>query len=181
MQDGFSVLDANGVQTDVNPAFCSMTGFSRGEIIGTRAPYPYWPPEEYERIQAALTETMKDNFANFELTFMRRNGERFPVIVSPSAVKNQAGDTISYCATVKDVTELKRAEEDRTKLLHSLEESQVRLQTLVANLPGMAYRCLNDPNWTMTYVSEGCRGRDQLPPGRTGKQPRRRLRGPDSS
>lgn len=156
MQDGFAVLDASGVQSDVNPAFCAMTGFSREELIGIRAPFPYWPPEEHERIRVALTEALKGNISNFELTFMRRSGERFPVIVSPAAVKNQAGDTVSYCATVKDVTELKRAEEERTKLLHSLEESQVRLQTLVANLPGMAYRCLNDPNWTMTYVSEGC-------------------------
>ncbi len=45
---------------------------------------------------------------------------------------------------------------ERHALLRSLQESQVRLQTLVSNLPGMAYRCLNDPNWTMTYVSEGC-------------------------
>jgi PAS domain S-box-containing protein len=156
MQDGFAVLDAKGVQSDVNPAFCAMTGLSREELIGIRAPYPYWPPEEHERIRVALTEALKGNVSNFELTFMRRNGERFPVIVSPAAVKNQTGDTVSYCATVKDVTELKRAEEERTKLLHSLEESQVRLQTLVANLPGMAYRCLNDANWTMTYVSEGC-------------------------
>ncbi len=123
MQDGFSVLDAKGVQSDVNPAFCTMTGFSREEIIGTRAPYPYWPPEEHERIQAALTATMTGNISSFELTFMRRNGERFPVIVSPSAVKNQAGETISYCATVKDVTELKRADE-------ALRESEARYRLL---------------------------------------------------
>ncbi|WP_186776452.1 hybrid sensor histidine kinase/response regulator [Rubripirellula reticaptiva] len=110
MQDGFCVLDENGVQSDVNPAFCEMTGFSREELIGLNAPYPYWPPEEYERIQAALTETLDGAAAHFELTFMRRNGERFPVIVSPSSVKNDTGETVSYCATVKDITELKRAQ-----------------------------------------------------------------------
>ena len=26
----------------------------------------------------------------------------------------------------------------------------------MGNLPGMAYRCLNDRNWTMLVVSEGC-------------------------
>ncbi len=43
----------------------------------------------------------------------------------------------------------------RHTLLQSLQDSQVRLHTLVANLPGMAYRCHNDEDWTMTYVSEG--------------------------
>ncbi len=156
MQDGFSVLDADGVQSDANPAFCRMTGFSREALIGTRPPYPYWPPEELERIQSALNETINGRFADFELTFMRQNGERFPVIVSPSAVKNQDASVRSYCATVKDITDRKQAEQERTQLLHALQESQVRLQTLVTNLPGMAYRCLNDPNWTMSYVSEGC-------------------------
>ncbi|MEO1393811.1 MAG: ammonium transporter [Cyanobacteria bacterium J06634_5] len=36
-----------------------------------------------------------------------------------------------------------------------LAESQRTLATLMRNLPGMAYRCLNDPHWTMLFVSEG--------------------------
>ncbi|MDR1359497.1 MAG: response regulator [Deltaproteobacteria bacterium] len=33
-----------------------------------------------------------------------------------------------------------------------------RTETLMSNLPGMVYQCLNDPpNYTFTFVSEGCR------------------------
>ena len=38
----------------------------------------------------------------------------------------------------------------------TLVESQRALSTLMSNLPGMAYRCRNDRNWTMMFVSEGC-------------------------
>ncbi|OQX07955.1 MAG: hypothetical protein BWK73_26685 [Thiothrix lacustris] len=37
-----------------------------------------------------------------------------------------------------------------------LQESQRSLQSLIGNLPGMAYRCHNDADWTMEFVSEGC-------------------------
>ncbi len=138
MQDGFSVLDANGLQVDVNPAFCTMTGFEREEIIGTGAPFPYWPPEEYVRIQAALNATMKGNVTDFELNFMRRSGERFPVIVSPYAVKDQAGDTISYCATVKDITAPRRAKIERELLDRRVQETQ-KLESLGVLAGGIAH------------------------------------------
>ena len=108
MQDGFSVLDLNGVALDCNPALCTMTGFSREELVGCRPPHPYWPPEELDHIHAALNETLEGGVSDFELIFMRKSGERFPVIVSPFAVKNRDGETVSYSATVKDITEHKQ-------------------------------------------------------------------------
>lgn len=39
-----------------------------------------------------------------------------------------------------------------------LEEQKRQLQTLLSNLPGMAYRCKNDGKWTMEYVSQGVIG-----------------------
>ena len=38
----------------------------------------------------------------------------------------------------------------------ALQESQQSYSTLVANLPGMAYSCYNDREWTMQFISEGC-------------------------
>lgn len=38
----------------------------------------------------------------------------------------------------------------------ALRSSERRLATLMSNLPGMSYRCANDRDFTMEYVSEGC-------------------------
>jgi PAS domain S-box-containing protein len=127
MRDGLSVLDANGVHIMVNDAFCRMTGFSREELIGRGLPHPYWPPEELEKIEESYSKTTESNFNDFEFTFMRKNGERFPVIVSPSAIMDRAGNVIAY-ATVKDITERKKAEE-------VLRASEKKYRTLLENLP----------------------------------------------
>lgn len=42
-------------------------------------------------------------------------------------------------------------------LQQSVERARRRLQTLIGNLPGIAYRCRNDRDWTMEFISEGCR------------------------
>ena len=70
--------------------------------------------------------------------------------------------TVPHRADASEIAGLERAARfaalaiERHDLAQSLEESRIRLLTLVSNLPGMAYRCRNDPSWTMTYCSDGC-------------------------
>jgi PAS domain S-box-containing protein len=158
MQDGVSVLDPNGVALDANPAFCRMTGFSREELIGLGPPHPYWPPEELPRILTALRETLEGEVSQLELVFMRRNGERFPVIVSPFAVRNREGDIISYSATVKDMTAHQQAEE-------AMRQSEEKYRTLFetandAILIMDGNRCVDCNERTVTTF--GCQNRDQI-------------------
>jgi PAS domain S-box-containing protein len=45
---------------------------------------------------------------------------------------------------------------ERHAVEKELRETQRALATLVANLPGAAYRCANDAAWTIEFVSDGC-------------------------
>lgn len=123
MQDGVSVVDVSGVHLDVNPALCSMTGYSRDELIGSGLPHRYWPPGQHETILSAFRNLVRGQgqVASLDLTFMRKSGETFSVIVSPSVIKDDAGRIVGYTATIKDITERKRVEEDLRTMACDLE------------------------------------------------------------
>ncbi len=148
MNDGLSVLDADGVHVEVNDAFCRMTGFARDELIGVGPPHPYWPPEHCAYIQQTLEEVARGESHQYEFMFMRKNGERFPVIVAPSRTTDRDGSGVHFFATIKDISERKAIEE-------RLRESERRLLTLISNLPGAVYRCKADEHWTIEFLSDG--------------------------
>ncbi len=56
----------------------------------------------------------------------------------------------------QQLCDLQAAHNRQCEVEAALTESQRRLSTLMSNLPGMAYRCRNDPDWTMEFVSQGC-------------------------
>jgi PAS domain S-box-containing protein len=68
---------------------------------------------------------------------------------------NQMAEQIKTSLTTLEQTNqrLERQVGERTQ---SLVDSQRTLQTLMSNLPGMAYRCSNTQTWDMEFVSEGC-------------------------
>ena len=51
---------------------------------------------------------------------------------------------------IRDITKQKRAQKE-------LRQQEQNYANLISNLPGFIYQCKNDPDWTMVFVSEGCR------------------------
>ena len=63
----------------------------------------------------------------------------------------------NHICLIKDITERKAIE----KALHESERSK---SVLLSHLPGLAYRCNYDHDWTMQYVSNGCFNLTGYPP-----------------
>ncbi|MFD2543390.1 sigma 54-interacting transcriptional regulator [Lacinutrix gracilariae] len=130
MREGLVVINLESEIIRVNPAFCAMTGFSEKELIGVKRPFPYSPPElregNDERYKLLLANKNKKEYEN---TYMRKNGERFPVYVSISSLYDENGEKTANFSTVQDITERKKAElalqlakEFRDKLIMSMQE-----------------------------------------------------------
>jgi len=105
MHDGLFVLSPSGGVVEASPSLCELTGFSSGELIGARLPYPFWPEGSHERLARAFTRLDAEGAAEWDLEFRHRDGRAIPVILSAFVLRGPEGGVTGYAATVKDVTE----------------------------------------------------------------------------
>lgn len=111
---GVAAVDLEGRQSYVNPALCRMLGWSSEELLGAKPPFIYWPPEEMDAILDAFAKTARGDApaGGFELRFRRRNEERFVALVLISPLKDSGGRVSGWVASVSDITERKRMEQE---------------------------------------------------------------------
>ena len=159
--DGFAyhkiVQDQDGNPVDytfleVNSVFEEMTGLKRENIIGrcVTEVIPGIENAKEDWIGAYGRVALKGETLKFERE-VPELGRWFWI----SAYSPKPG----YFVTVfEDITARKCAET-------RLHEQQRMISALLGNLPGMAYRCLNTPDWPIEFVSEGCRQLTGYAPG----------------
>ena len=110
MHDAMMETDFRGIR-EVNASFCAMSGFSRQELLGAKAPYPFWPAEEYAQIASAMEHATRGEKLDFQLVLSRKNGERFPVLLSVSRLGSETAGIGRTVYRFHDISELKKVEE----------------------------------------------------------------------
>ena len=134
----------------INPMYEKITGRSKEELrrVGWASiTHPDDIAENLHYYKRFLAEEI-DDYA-MEKRFIRPDGSI--VWVHMTVTRLILGERLQYnhVSLIQDIT-------DRKIMESALVESERGKAVLLAHLPGLAYRCLNDDNWTMKYVSEGC-------------------------
>lgn len=114
----------------INPAFEKLTGFFSAELIGKKAPYPWWTEEERKKIGEDFEVAMQSEARNLEQLFQKADGDRFWVEKTSSMVKT--GDELRYyLESWVDVTERKQLRENMqfyiTQVTRAQEEERKRI------------------------------------------------------
>jgi PAS domain S-box-containing protein len=105
MRDGVWIIDGDGRVTEVNEAFCEMTGFGADELLGGLPPRPFWPEEHRDAIKAALRASLSGQRGHYELTWKRKSGESFPIAIDVSPLGHEG----SFLCVVRDLSGEQRA------------------------------------------------------------------------
>ena len=174
LSTGLRARDLAGVITYVNPAFCAMVGFSADELLAAPAepkvgrtppatPHfipPYWPPEftpqyqqrQRQRLRRGASDA-RDPRQGWETIFMRKGGERFPVMIYEAPLVDGTGRHTGWMSAVVDLSEQRRVEELSRQQQDRL-QATARLAT-VGEMASLLSHELNQPLAAIASYASG--------------------------
>ena len=135
---GCAMATPDGTLVYINKSFAEMHGYTPDELVGKNLDIMYTPAQieiARQRIERLLKEDLRlDGQESWQ---RRRDGTKFPALMSTWTLKDAGGTPYLMCATAIDITE-------RTKLEKSVSESEAKYKTLLENLPQRIF--LKDTN-----------------------------------
>ena len=155
---GLRARDRDGRIVYVNPAFCAMVGFSADELLQAEDP-PYWPPEQaadYRRRQAerlSLPLAAAPAHEGYETVFMRRNGDRFPVMIYEAPLVDGVGKHTGWMSAVLDLSAQRRAED-----LARQQQERLQATARLASVGEMASLLSHELNQPLSAIASYATG-----------------------
>ena len=111
----------------VNPMLEELTGFTSAEVIGKKAPYPWWTDDPEFGTIDQRKQNISKRIRGLERLFRKKNGEPFWVEMNNNPIFRN-GELKYRLTTWVDITERKRSEE-------SLRNSEKRFRKLIEQSP----------------------------------------------
>ncbi|WP_081580343.1 PAS domain S-box protein [Methanobacterium formicicum] len=124
--DPLVTIGPDGRITDVNKATEKVTGYLRGELVGTDFADYFTEPEKAEKGYQQVFQygLVRD----YPLEIRHKDGTLTPVLYNASIYRDGSGEVVGVFAAARDITERKKAEKELREYWENLEE-EVKLRT----------------------------------------------------
>ena len=151
---GLRARGLDGRITYVNPSFCRMVGFPATELLAAATP-PYWPPERADEYRKRLLggTVGAESLTGRETVFVRKNGERFPVVIYEAPLVNSVGKQTGWMSAAVDLSEQRRIEDVSRQQQERL-QATARLAT-VGEMASLLSHELNQPLAAIASYASG--------------------------
>jgi PAS domain S-box-containing protein len=133
--DSVVITDKAGIIEYVNPAFVETTGYSREEAIG-QTPRLLKSYKQSKAFYKKLWKTiLTDNSYHGTVVNKKKNGDLYVSQQTITPMKDKNGNITHFVSVLKDVTELKKQQEQESRL-QIARELQQRLLKSKITIPG---------------------------------------------
>ncbi len=140
------ITDERGIISWVNPAFTALTGYTLEEVSG-RSTRILKSGRHDAAFYKTLWETiLSGQVFHGEMINRRKDGSIYFEEQTITPVTDVAGAITHFVAIKQDVTERKRAEEERARLGAQIESQRQRLNNIVASVPGVVWEAWGEPD-----------------------------------
>jgi len=152
---GMRAWDMQGHILYVNQAFCAMLGYTSEELRGRRAPLPYWPPEQAERLAELHASVIRGGTqpGGIEAQFRHKDGHLVDVLIHEAPLTTADGTQRGWMSSVLDISERKRAQQLAALQQEKLEAS-ARLVAVGEVASTLAHE-LNQPLGALSSFANG--------------------------
>ncbi len=117
------ITDANGVIQWANPSFTRMTGYPLAEVLGKNPRILKSGNEEISFYGNLWKTILSGKVWAGELTNRRKSGEEYREEMAIAPLLSEDGQITNFVAIKQDVTERRRNEEERQKLVSLIDNS----------------------------------------------------------
>ena len=132
--EGIIVGDLNEIIVLCNPAVEEIFGVPPGELLGKNL-VDFMSEDSGEIIRAQTEERIEGKRSKYEIEIVRPNGERRQVLITANPWKDENSNVIGAYGIFRDITERKKLEEEREKLVKELQEALAKVKTLSGFIP----------------------------------------------
>jgi diguanylate cyclase (GGDEF)-like protein/PAS domain S-box-containing protein len=117
-REGILITATDGTIIDVNNSFSRITGYQRDEVLG-RTPHLLSSGYQQKAFYSAMWQALLENdHWHGEIWNRRKNGERYAIQQTISAVFDVHSNSRQYVALFSDITELKKQEHALEHIAH---------------------------------------------------------------
>jgi len=110
--EGITVTNLNGSIEQANEAAVRLHGYDSKEDFIGRSALELITEKDYNRAMASLRKTLEDGHSGtIEYTCLKKDGREFPAELSMAVLRDASGNPAGFVATIRDITELRRMEE----------------------------------------------------------------------
>ena len=165
----YTIISTNvdGIITTFNKTAVRWLGYQAAEVVGKTTPILIHDRQEVELRSRELSQELgvkiEPGFEVFvakarrgepdeqEWSYICKDGSRFPVRLSVTALRDERGEITGFLGIGSDITEQKRAQEERSQLIERARTARDRTEQILESITDAFFTL--DNRWCFTYIN----------------------------